>query len=133
MHSMRRKPSLSSVSRLAQRQVSSRAPSRALAVSQPAHSRAATGAFSPRRRRDERQKSALAPVSSKEGEGERELVCPVCRGTSFKACGQCEGSGVNLEPRFNGEGPFAKGAPCWLCEGTGKTPCGNCADLTDTF
>eukprot|EP00193_Tetraselmis_chui_P022103 CAMPEP_0177777028 /NCGR_PEP_ID=MMETSP0491_2-20121128/15050_1 /TAXON_ID=63592 /ORGANISM="Tetraselmis chuii, Strain PLY429" /LENGTH=134 /DNA_ID=CAMNT_0019295903 /DNA_START=99 /DNA_END=503 /DNA_ORIENTATION=+ len=58
-------------------------------------------------------------------------VCPVCKGTGFKPCGQCEGTGINQEDKFGGT--YRKGDPCWLCEGKARSMCGNCADLTDTF
>lgn len=59
--------------------------------------------------------------------------CPVCRGTGYKACGQCGGTGVNQEDLFQGK--FKKGDACWLCGGKhgSKTMCGNCIDLTDSF
>lgn len=68
-------------------------------------------------------------INPKEGGPQRIVVCPVCRGTGFKACGQCEGTGVNQEEKFGSPA----GAPCWLCEGVSKTICGNCLDLTDEF
>lgn len=58
-------------------------------------------------------------------------VCPVCRGTGKKTCGQCGGGGRNREDLFQGR--FKKGDPCWLCSGSGLTMCGNCLDLTDEF
>ena len=57
--------------------------------------------------------------------------CPVCRGTGWKPCGQCGGTGVNQEDLFGGK--FTKGDTCWLCSGKKKTMCGNCVDLTDSF
>ena len=58
-------------------------------------------------------------------------MCPVCRGTGKKTCGQCEGGGGNREDLFQGR--FKQGDRCWLCGGTGQTMCGNCLDLTDEF
>jgi len=59
--------------------------------------------------------------------------CPVCQGTGWKPCGQCDGTGVNQSDLFAGK--FKKGDACWLCNGQhgSKTMCGNCVDLTDTF
>eukprot|EP00955_Chlamydomonas_euryale_P059018 357270-Chlamydomonas_euryale.AAC.19 len=58
-------------------------------------------------------------------------VCPVCLGTGWKPCGQCEGTGVNQEDKFGGS--YKAGDACWLCDGAAKTMCGNCVDLTDEF
>ena len=60
-------------------------------------------------------------------------VCPICRGTGLKPCGQCDGTGVNQEDKYGGKDGYRKGQPCWLCEGKRKTMCGNCVDLTDSF
>jgi DnaJ-class molecular chaperone len=62
-----------------------------------------------------------------------ETRCPVCRGTGWKPCGQCEGTGINPSDAFGGK--FKAGDACWLCEGKNgaRTMCGNCVDLTDTF
>jgi len=57
--------------------------------------------------------------------------CPVCKGTGWKPCGQCDGTGVNQDDLFGGK--FLKGDTCWLCSGKAKTMCGNCIDLTDSF
>ena len=57
--------------------------------------------------------------------------CPVCKGTGWKPCGQCDGTGVNQDDLFGGK--FVKGDTCWLCAGKAKTMCGNCIDLTDSF
>ena len=57
--------------------------------------------------------------------------CPVCKGTGWKPCGQCDGTGVNQDDLFGGK--FVKGDVCWLCAGKAKTMCGNCIDLTDSF
>ena len=57
--------------------------------------------------------------------------CPVCKGTGWKPCGQCDGTGVNQDDLFGGK--FLKGDTCWLCSGKAKTMCGNCVDLTDSF
>ena len=57
--------------------------------------------------------------------------CPVCRGTGWKPCGQCGGTGINREDLFGGK--FKEGDTCWLCSGKKKTMCGNCVDLTDSF
>ena len=57
--------------------------------------------------------------------------CPVCEGTGWKPCGQCDGTGVNQDDLFGGK--FLKGDTCWLCSGKAKTMCGNCIDLTDSF
>jgi len=57
--------------------------------------------------------------------------CPVCRGTGWKPCGQCDGTGKNQEDLYGGK--FLKGDRCWLCDGKAKTMCGNCIDMTDTF
>lgn len=58
-------------------------------------------------------------------------ACPVCHGTGWKPCGQCEGAGVNATDLFGGR--YRAGDACWLCAGKAKTMCGNCVDLTDTF
>ena len=57
----------------------------------------------------------------------------MCRGTGWKPCGQCEGTGINPSDAFGGK--FKAGDACWLCEGKNgaRTMCGNCVDLTDTF
>jgi DnaJ-class molecular chaperone len=55
----------------------------------------------------------------------------VCKGTGWKPCGQCDGTGVNQDDLFGGK--FLKGDTCWLCSGKAKTMCGNCIDLTDSF
>ena len=57
----------------------------------------------------------------------------MCRGTGWKPCGQCEGTGINPGDAFGGK--FKAGDACWLCEGKNgaRTMCGNCVDLTDTF
>lgn len=55
----------------------------------------------------------------------------MCQGTGFKVCGQCEGTGVNLEDKFSGR--YLKGHTCWICQGVAKTMCGNCVDMTDAF
>lgn len=65
--------------------------------------------------------------------GEKKVLCPICRGTGLKPCGQCEGTGVNQEDKYGGKDGYRKGQPCWLCEGKRKTMCGNCIDLTDSF
>ena len=67
------------------------------------------------------------------GAGEKKVLCPMCRGTGLKPCGQCEGTGVNQEDKYGGKDGYRKGQPCWLCEGKRKTMCGNCIDLTDSF
>jgi len=58
-------------------------------------------------------------------------LCPVCAGTGWKPCGQCDGTGVNQDDLFGGK--FVKGGVCWLCDGKAQTMCGNCVDLTDSF
>ena len=65
------------------------------------------------------------------GNANPQEACPVCRGTGWKPCGQCDGAGVNQEDLYGGR--FKKGDPCWLCDGKKKTMCGNCVDLTDAF
>ena len=65
------------------------------------------------------------------GNANPQEACPVCRGTGWKPCGQCDGTGVNQEDLYGGR--FKKGDPCWLCDGKKKTMCGNCVDLTDAF
>ena len=77
-----------------------------------------------------------APVDGTEGgagagNDDPAAGCPVCRGTGWKPCGQCGGTGVNQEDLFGGK--FTKGDTCWLCSGKKKTMCGNCVDLTDSF
>ena len=77
-----------------------------------------------------------APVDGAEGgagagNDDPAAGCPVCRGTGWKPCGQCGGTGVNQEDLFGGK--FTKGDTCWLCSGKKKTMCGNCVDLTDSF
>jgi len=69
--------------------------------------------------------------SSSNGDANARRTCPVCGGTGWKPCGQCEGTGVNREDLFAGK--FKAGDACWLCAGKAKTMCGNCVDLTDTF
>ena len=46
--------------------------------------------------------------------------CPVCKGTGWKPCGQCDGTGVNQDDLFGGK--FLKGDTCWLCSGRPR-PC----------
>ena len=65
------------------------------------------------------------------GNANPQEACPVCRGTGWKPCGQCDGTGVNQEDLYGGR--FKKGDPCWLCDGKKRTMCGNCVDLTDAF
>lgn len=77
-----------------------------------------------------------APVDGAEGgagagNDDPAAGCPVCKGTGWKPCGQCGGTGVNQEDLFGGK--FTKGDTCWLCSGKKKTMCGNCVDLTDSF
>ena len=73
-----------------------------------------------------------APCGSLDQTGTRAVsACPSCQGTGFKPCGQCEGTGKNLEDKFGGR--VVQGAVCWLCEGAAKTMCGECVDLTDAF
>ena len=77
--------------------------------------------------------SAAAPVfdASQSMNTNPSKMCPVCQGTGWKPCGQCEGAGVNATDLFGGR--YRAGDACWLCAGKAKTMCGNCVDLTDTF
>lgn len=77
--------------------------------------------------------SAAAPVfdASQSMNTNPSKMCPVCHGTGWKPCGQCEGAGVNATDLFGGR--YRAGDACWLCAGKAKTMCGNCVDLTDTF
>jgi len=76
---------------------------------------------------------ATAGDASRRADPAPETRCPVCRGTGWKPCGQCEGTGINPSDAFGGK--FKAGDACWLCEGKNgaRTMCGNCVDLTDTF
>ena len=71
--------------------------------------------------------------ASRRADPARDGRCPVCQGTGWKPCGQCEGTGINRSDAFGGK--FKAGDACWLCEGknNARTMCGNCVDLTDTF
>lgn len=96
-------------------------------------SRGDAGAF-----RNARARAPLARVNaasdaaaSSTSDGKTRGACPVCGGSGWKPCGQCEGTGVNREDLFAGK--FKAGDACWLCAGKAKTMCGNCVDLTDTF
>ena len=77
--------------------------------------------------------AAAAPVfdASQSMNANPSDACPVCHGTGWKPCGQCEGAGVNATDLFGGR--YRAGDACWLCAGKAKTMCGNCVDLTDTF
>lgn len=96
---------------------SSRAPSSSRAVARRGVARVAASRF------DGSQNMNTAPKKE----------CPVCKGTGWKPCGQCDGTGVNQTDLFQGK--FKKGDACWLCNGQhgSRTMCGNCVDLTDTF
>jgi hypothetical protein len=72
-----------------------------------------------------------SPDGAGAGNADPSAACPVCRGTGWKPCGQCDGTGVNQEDLYGGK--FRKGDQCWLCAGKKRTMCGNCVDLTDTF
>ena len=97
----------------------------------------------PRRLRDENGVAARSsPVDldrgdSSDGAGagndNPDARCPVCKGTGWKPCGQCDGTGVNQEDLYGGKPGMRKGERCWLCEGKKRTMCGNCVDLTDAF
>ena len=80
-----------------------------------------------------RRRSSGGSDAATAGAGEKKAMCPICRGTGLKPCGQCEGTGVNQEDKYGGKDGYRKGQPCWLCEGKRKTMCGNCIDLTDSF
>jgi len=65
--------------------------------------------------------------------GKQRRICPVCKNSGMKPCGQCEGTGINTEDRYGGREGYRKGERCWLCSGKKRTICGNCIDLTDSF
>ena len=94
-------------------------------------SRGDAGAFRNARAPVTRLAGASDARSSSNGDAKTRGACPVCGGSGWKPCGQCEGAGVNREDLFGGK--FKAGDPCWLCAGKAKTMCGNCVDLTDTF
>jgi hypothetical protein len=78
-----------------------------------------------------RRRCPQAPKPGADGAARSRPVCPVCAGSGFKPCGQCQGSGKNQEDKFGGS--VKAGDACWLCEGSGRTMCGECVDLTDEF
>ncbi|GAQ89177.1 hypothetical protein KFL_004940070 [Klebsormidium nitens] len=54
----------------------------------------------------------------------RSLLCQNCDGNGAVPCGQCKGTGVNQEDKFDGR--FKAGQTCWLCRGKRQMLCGEC-------
>ena len=64
--------------------------------------------------------------------------CDECDGCGMVVCGVCEGTGKNLEDKFEDDGKDAavlnsavyvsnrKGHPCWVCRGLATMACGKC-------
>jgi DnaJ-class molecular chaperone len=52
----------------------------------------------------------------------REITCPVCGGSRYVKCPDCDGQGGE-EKTYGGE---TKWYPCPYCNGTGRKICSNC-------